>query len=133
MSSTSAESGATSQQSRVEAELEFVQRLANPDYLHHLAQMRLLDDESFLAYLAYLEYWRRPEYARLIVFPHCLRFLELLKDAAFREALKRADFRDHVAEQQRAHWRYRIAELDRERQRLRQLLAAGAPAGRDTQ
>jgi len=37
-----------------------------------LAQTRLLDDESFCRYLGYLEYWRRPEYAALLSFPHCL-------------------------------------------------------------
>lgn len=31
-----------------------------------LAQNRYLDDPVFLNYLKYLEYWRRPEYAKYI-------------------------------------------------------------------
>ena len=75
---------------RFEAELEFVQALANPEYLHHLAQNRYLDDPDFLAFLEYLQYWREPRYCKYLQFPHCLRMLELLDNEAFRTALKRA-------------------------------------------
>ena len=40
--------------------------LANPLYLQHLASQKLLDDESFVAYLSYLQYFRRPEYLRYL-------------------------------------------------------------------
>ena len=92
---------------RFEAELEFVQALANPEYLHHLAQNRYLDDPDFLAFLEYLQYWREPRYCKYLQFPHCLRMLELLDNEAFRTALKRADFKDMVLTQQHGHWKQR--------------------------
>ncbi|KAL9678442.1 hypothetical protein QQ045_016286 [Rhodiola kirilowii] len=42
-------------------ELEFVQCLANPTYIHYLAQNRFFEDEAFIGYLKYLQYWHRPE------------------------------------------------------------------------
>ena len=69
---------------RFTIELEFVQCLANPQYLgctfvHYeliisteslvcmgnsdLASCKTLEDPSFVAYLEYLLYWKRPEYA----------------------------------------------------------------------
>lgn len=68
---------------RFTVELEFVQALANPLYLgcetvalapqavlvvHRatladLASSTLLDDPALVAYLEYLQYWKRPEYA----------------------------------------------------------------------
>ena len=47
---------------RFEAELEFVQALANPEYLHHLAQNLYFDDPDFRAYLEYLQYPGYPWY-----------------------------------------------------------------------
>jgi mediator of RNA polymerase II transcription subunit 31 len=61
-------------------ELEFVQCLANPQYLncklqiYHalylmisvykvLAQSRYFEDDAFVNYLKYLQYWKNPEYA----------------------------------------------------------------------
>ena len=54
-----------------------------------LAQNRFFDDAAFVKYLAYLQYWKRPEYARFImwvlrpdepvnfIFTHILRLLSL--------------------------------------------------------
>ncbi len=36
-------------------DLEFVELLSNPDYLGHLAQSRMLDDQAFLNYIDYLQ------------------------------------------------------------------------------
>ena len=105
-SPTAAVPGVTEKE-RFEAELEFVQALANPEYLHHLAQNRYLDDPDFLAFLEYLQYWREPRYCKYLQFPHCLRMLELLDNEAFRTALKRADFKDVLFTQQHFHWRTR--------------------------
>lgn len=69
--------------SRFELELEFVQSLANPYYLHSLAQQNILEQPSFINYLRfvsvrpvrvscliwdprYLQYWKDKEYARFI-------------------------------------------------------------------
>ncbi|KAG6425820.1 hypothetical protein SASPL_110025 [Salvia splendens] len=105
-------------------ELEFVQCLANPTYIHcaqllhflpilvrteflawavsyrwillfdfclhsgaDLAQNRYFEDEAFIGYLKYLQYWQRPEYLKFIMYPHCLFFLELLQNANFRNAM----------------------------------------------
>lgn len=51
-------------QDRFETELEFVQCLANVQYLHYLAQLRYFEDPAFVNYLEYLQYWRKPEYAK---------------------------------------------------------------------
>ncbi|KAF1823410.1 SOH1-domain-containing protein [Dissoconium aciculare CBS 342.82] len=47
---------------RFELELEFVQMLSNPLYLQHLASQKILDSDDLLAYVDYLQYFRRPEY-----------------------------------------------------------------------
>ena len=95
---------------RAQAELEFVQALANPEYLHYLAQHRYFDDPAFISYLEYLRYWREHPYCLYVAFPHCLRMLELLQTASFVDALKRADFKDHLFNQQHWHWKYRATE-----------------------
>ena len=49
---------------RFEVELEFVQCLANLDYVHHLATQGPMDDPRFVGYLEYLhKSWSAPEYA----------------------------------------------------------------------
>jgi mediator of RNA polymerase II transcription subunit 31 len=52
---------------RFELELEFVQALANPFYLHSLAQQGILYQPAFVNYLNYLLYWKEKEYARFIL------------------------------------------------------------------
>ncbi|TGZ76972.1 SOH1-domain-containing protein [Ascodesmis nigricans] len=70
---------------RLEIELEFVQCLSNPDYLNHLASTKVLDDERFIEYVEYLEYWRKPEYAELLTYPtYSLAALTLLQQPSFR-------------------------------------------------
>lgn len=76
---------------RWEVELEFVQSLANPQYVNFLAQNKYLEKQEFLNYLEYLEYWRKPEYAQYIVYPNCLYVLKLLKQPAFRHEILKAD------------------------------------------
>ncbi len=52
---------------RFELELEFVQALANPFYLHSLAQQGILYQPAFITYLKYLQYWKEKDYARFIL------------------------------------------------------------------
>jgi mediator of RNA polymerase II transcription subunit 31 len=107
-------------------ELEFVQCLANPIYLQHLASSRLLSgarlpsipiacltardppkDEAFIKYLAYLQYWKKPEYAKFVAYPYCFFFLEQLQHAEFREKLLLdPGFAAMVLKQTEAHWRF---------------------------
>ena len=54
------------QRKRFLVELEFVQCLANPNYLNYLAKQGLFSNDSFKNYLRYLLYWKDPEYVRFI-------------------------------------------------------------------
>jgi len=76
---------------RWEVELEFVQGLANPMYVHFLAQQKYLENEDFLRYLEYLEYWRELPHLQFIVYPNCLTMLTLLKQPEFRREIARAE------------------------------------------
>eukprot|EP01083_Nonionella_stella_P285088 970486_1 len=100
-------------ENRFELELEFVQSLASPAYLHHLATQGYFQDEAFLSYLRYLRsYWTRPEYAKYITYPHCLFFLDLaIEKEAFRKEISQVGFRNFVHEQQFMNWQYRSRML----------------------
>lgn len=109
---------------RFELELEFVQALASPAYLHFLATSRvedsagasgglLLQDPDFQAYLKYLQKtWTDPAYSRFLSYPHSLYFLEQLieKPAALKEWTLPA-FRNFCHQQQFASWQHRHAVL----------------------
>jgi mediator of RNA polymerase II transcription subunit 31 len=72
-----------------------------------LAQGQYFDEPAFVNYLAYLLYWKRPEYAHFIVYPQCLHFLELLQSESFRKELANPQFVDAVLyRQQFNHWRF---------------------------
>ncbi|KAJ9140050.1 hypothetical protein P3X46_030737 [Hevea brasiliensis] len=86
-------------------ELEFVQCLANPTYIHYLAQNRYFEDEAFIGYLKYLQYWQRPEYIKFIMYPHCLFFLELLQNANFRNAMAHPGNKELAHRQQFFFWK----------------------------
>ena len=58
----------TANRARFELELEFVQSLANPFYLHSLAQQGILNQPSFVNFLKYLMYWKEKDYARFILY-----------------------------------------------------------------
>ncbi|KUJ23586.1 SOH1-domain-containing protein [Mollisia scopiformis] len=71
--------------SRFEIELEFVQSLASPLYLNHLASMKYFENPAFVAYLSYLQYWSLPPYTKYLDYPGpTLRNLELLQQERFR-------------------------------------------------
>ncbi|KAB8343242.1 hypothetical protein FH972_022832 [Carpinus fangiana] len=60
--------------------------------LEHLAVEKYLDDPQFIAYLAYLQYFSRPEYARYLLYPgSALKALELLQQERFRAAILSPD------------------------------------------
>ncbi|KNA19186.1 hypothetical protein SOVF_063710 [Spinacia oleracea] len=86
-------------------ELEFVQCLSNPTYIHYLAQNRYFEDEAFVGYLNYLQYWQRPEYLKFIMYPHCLYFLELLQNANFRNAMAHPGNKELAHRQQFYFWK----------------------------
>ncbi|XP_055828224.1 mediator of RNA polymerase II transcription subunit 31 isoform X3 [Solanum dulcamara] len=68
-------------------ELEFVQCLANPTYIHYLAQNRYFEDEAFIGY------------------PHCLFFLELLQNPTFRNAMAHPANKEVAHRQQFYFWK----------------------------
>jgi len=77
---------------RFELELEFVQSLANPYYLNHLASQKLLQDPAFIAYLDYLQYFTKPEYTKYLTYPGpTLKALELLQQERFRQDILSPD------------------------------------------
>uniref|UniRef100_A0A7N0RG16 Mediator of RNA polymerase II transcription subunit 31 n=1 Tax=Kalanchoe fedtschenkoi TaxID=63787 RepID=A0A7N0RG16_KALFE len=86
-------------------ELEFVQCLANPTYIHYLAQNRFFEDEAFIGYLKYLQYWHRPEYVKFIIYPHCLFFLDMLQNANFRNAMMHPANKELAHRQQFYFWK----------------------------
>jgi mediator of RNA polymerase II transcription subunit 31 len=79
MTRTETQDDAVDDKRRFEIELEFIQSMANPKYLHCacasrsrisygavLAQEGHFEDAQMICYLDYLQYWHRPEYARFI-------------------------------------------------------------------
>ncbi|CAL8470180.1 g9722 [Coccomyxa elongata] len=90
---------------RFELELEFINSLANPAYLQWLAQT-YGNDASFIDYLQYLEYWRRPQYAKYIIYPHAFHFLNLLQRNEFRTAVASASVREVIENQQFFMWQH---------------------------
>ncbi|KAJ4784545.1 Mediator of rna polymerase ii transcription subunit 31 [Rhynchospora pubera] len=86
-------------------ELEFIQCLANPTYIHYLAQNRYFEDEAFIGYLKYLKYWQKPEYLKFIMYPHCLYFLELLQNPNFRNAMAHPGSKELAHRQQYFFWK----------------------------
>ncbi|KAJ7232768.1 mediator complex, subunit Med31, partial [Mycena haematopus] len=89
---------------RFELELEFVQALANPYYLHSLAQQNILDQPAFINFLEYLLYFKEKDYARFIHYPHALHHLELLQRAQFRADIRQDEYRDMLNQKQFDHW-----------------------------
>uniref|UniRef100_A0A2K6SEE9 Mediator of RNA polymerase II transcription subunit 31 n=2 Tax=Saimiri boliviensis TaxID=27679 RepID=A0A2K6SEE9_SAIBB len=103
---------------RFQLELEFVQCLANPNYLNFLAQRGYFKDKAFVNYLKLL-YWKDPEYAKYLKYPQCLHMLELLQYEHFRKELVNAQCAKFIDEQQILHWQH----YSRKRMRLQQALA----------
>mmetsp|Transcript_29460 Transcript_29460/g.33897 ORF Transcript_29460/g.33897 Transcript_29460/m.33897 type:complete len:128 (+) Transcript_29460:49-432(+) len=97
---------------RFELELEFLQCLASPAYLHHLATTGVLSDPKFIDFLNYLKYWKSPEYVKFVSYPHSLYFLELLTTSdKFRREMGEASFRNFVHQQQFFAWQFRSRHL----------------------
>ena len=90
-----------SDEERFLIELEFIQNLSNPKYLSYLAQNKYFQDESFMAFLKYLRYFKEPQYLRHLIFPVCLTFLdELIGNVRFRQELLSPAFIDYIHAQQ---------------------------------
>eukprot|EP00914_Ancora_sagittata_P010145 GHVO01019525.1.p1 GENE.GHVO01019525.1~~GHVO01019525.1.p1 ORF type:complete len:117 (-),score=11.37 GHVO01019525.1:139-489(-) len=101
---------------RFTLELEFVQSLSNPEYLHALAQKELFSEPAFINYLSYLRYWKKPEYGQFLTFPQCLRMLDALQNPDFREKLSDHSVIAELQRQQSFHWLYHERSRDDFRQ-----------------
>jgi len=102
------------QKIRFQIELEFVQCLANPNYLNFLAQRGFFKDTAFVNYLKYLTYWKEPDYAKYLKYPQCLMMLDLLQTEHFRKELVNSQCARFIDDQQLLHWQH----YQRKRMRL---------------
>ena len=89
---------------RLLTDLEFVQSLANPDYLGELAKRGLFEDKAFVNYLAYLKYFEQPEYSGLISYPSAFWILRMLQDEGFRKQLNTPEARTILREHLMLSW-----------------------------
>ncbi|KAF7990620.1 hypothetical protein HCN44_000425 [Aphidius gifuensis] len=94
------------QRLRFQVELEFVQCLANPNYLNFLAQRGYFKDSAFINYLKYLVYWKEPEYAKYLKYPMCLYFLDLLQYEHFRREVVNSQCTKFIDDQQILLWQH---------------------------
>jgi len=75
--------------------------------LQYLAQNRYFQDAQFMNFLRYLRYFQQVEYARHLVFPQCLAFLDALVDnPQFVADLTNPFFVDHLHAQQGLFWQF---------------------------
>lgn len=83
-----------------EFRVQFVQCLANPLYLNHLAAQKYLSRPEFVAYLDYLQYWAKPPYVKYLTYPGpTLRHLELLQKESFRRDILSPDLVERLFEE----------------------------------
>ncbi|KAL8806849.1 MAG: hypothetical protein Q9182_001109 [Xanthomendoza sp. 2 TL-2023] len=81
-------------------DFQFVQALANPFYLNHLASQKLLQDSAFIEYLKYLQYFTQPEYTKYLLYPGpTLKALELLQQEKFRQDILSPEIVARLAEE----------------------------------
>ena len=94
------------QKLRFQVELEFVQCLANPNYLNFLAQRGHFKDPAFINYIKYLQYWKETEYSKYLKYPMCLHFLDLLQYENFQRELVNKQCATFIDDQQLLHWQH---------------------------
>ncbi|XP_065558607.1 mediator of RNA polymerase II transcription subunit 31-A-like isoform X2 [Artemia franciscana] len=94
------------QKIRFQVELEFVQCLANPNYLNYIGQQGYLKDPAFVNYLKYLQYWKEPHYAKFLKYPMCLSLLDLLQHESFRKQIVHAHQAKFIDDQQVLLWQH---------------------------
>lgn len=94
------------QRLRFQVELEFIQCLANPNYLLFLAQRGYFKEQNFINYLKYLLYWKEPEYAKFLKYPMSLYFLDLLQHESFRKELVNGQCAKFIDDQAILHWQH---------------------------
>ncbi|CAL6068523.1 SOH1_family protein [Hexamita inflata] len=71
---------------RFECELDFVTMLGDSKFVQYL-QKYYFDDEYFVDWIKYLQYFRQPPYVRFVKNPISLFYLENLQHLQFRQHL----------------------------------------------
>jgi len=66
--------------------------LVNQFLTEDLAKNGYFEEESFLNYLKYLEYWKKPEFLKYLKHPRCLDVLDQIQKPEVREELKKESF-----------------------------------------
>ncbi|CAO3588327.1 unnamed protein product [Absidia cylindrospora] len=61
---------------------------------------------EFIHYLEYLTYWKEPEYAKFVMYPHALYFLDLLQYPQFRDYISTSENTQEIHRMQYYHWMY---------------------------
>eukprot|EP00762_Andalucia_godoyi_P004011 ANDGO_05606.mRNA.1 Mediator of RNA polymerase II transcription subunit 31 len=90
---------------RFRQDVEFIELLANPEYLHTLAVRKYFDDALFLSYLSALrKRFSEPSFSAWIRFPVALTMLHLLQDPLFRKELLEPAFFQYIHSQMVLHW-----------------------------
>ena len=110
--SSDADSLENEDRKRFQIELEFVQSLANPSYLNFLAQRGYFKSETFLNYLKYLMYWKKPEYCKYLMYPQCLSLLEMLQHEQFLKEIVNAACSKYIDEQILLIWLHYKTQKD---------------------
>ena len=64
---------------RFECELDFVCMLSQTDFVRYLID-KYKDDDAFIEWMKYLQYWRKSPYIRYVINPLSLFYLEKLQD-----------------------------------------------------
>lgn len=102
------------QRVRLEAELDFVQSLLNPQYLYFLLSEGYFSKKAFRAYLRYLSYWRKEPYIHLVRFPAALELLSVLQSPQL-EHVADAEAAVRLIEQTlKNHWLTLAQDIHRE-------------------
>ncbi|GMG21467.1 unnamed protein product [Ambrosiozyma monospora] len=109
---------------RWEIELEFVQSLANMQYLTYLAQTGHLENPQFLNYIDYLQYWHDPKYSKNLIYPNCLHILTLLKSPHFRSSISKQELSSLIYQDMVDRWKEPLFEQQQQQQEQQQKLAA---------
>ena len=66
----------------------------------------MLKDTTFLHYVQYLQYWRKPNYSIFITHPNALYFLEMLQEESFRKMVGNPLMVDELHNKQFYHWKW---------------------------
>ena len=109
-------------------DLEFLQTLANPQYLNFLAQRNYFKNPAFINYLKYLLYFKDDAYIKYVRYPQALYFLDLLQREQFRQELVNATYCRYIEDQQLLAWQ----RLQRRKSQLLTNVGGSAPSAAAT-